>query len=238
MIGGGGVDRLSVALDPDEASAAGWPAGSSSTSTCVTTKPAALHDTIGWIDFGAGGSSYYYSRTAMDAPGESTIDGETLEVDRHGLVRPPVGRLHRRRRRRLGLVRRQPRRRHRPHALARPRRRRRRTRSSTERSSTPTARRGTCRSEAFSVEVTDRWTSPTTSADYPAGWRIELPGEDLVIDLTPDRRRPGARHAGDDRRRLLGGITGRSRLAAADEPLGGEAYVELTGYGPAGTEAP
>ena len=41
-----------------------------------------------------------------------------------GMVRPPVGRLHLGRRRRLGLVRRQPRRRHRPDALARPRRRR------------------------------------------------------------------------------------------------------------------
>ena len=39
--------------------------------------------------------------------------------------------------------------------------------------------------DAFEIEVTGRWTSPATGADYPAGWHITLPGEDLVIDLEP-----------------------------------------------------
>ena len=65
--------------------------------------------------------------------------------------------------------------------------------------------------EAFSVDVTARWTSPATGADYPAGWTIRIPGDDLVIDLRADRRRPGARHAGDHRGRLLGGLAGRPR---------------------------
>src|SRR6476620_5296558 len=39
--------------------------------------------------------------------------------------------------------------------------------------------------DAFSVDVTDRWTSPTTGADYPAGWILRIPGDDLVIDLHP-----------------------------------------------------
>ena len=82
----------------------------------------ALHDRDGWIDFGAGGGSYYYSRTAMTATGSLTIDGRALPVDGRGLVRPPVGRLHLGRRRRLGLVRRQPRGRDGPDAVARPRR--------------------------------------------------------------------------------------------------------------------
>ena len=47
--------------------------------------------------------------------GRSTVDG-------HRLVRPSVGRLHLGRRRRLGLVRGEPRRRHRPHAVPRARR--------------------------------------------------------------------------------------------------------------------
>ena len=37
--------------------------------------------------------------------------------------------------------------------------------------------------DAFTVEVTDHWTSPTTGADYPAGWTVRIPGEDLTIDL-------------------------------------------------------
>ena len=84
--------------------------------------------------------------------------------------------------------------------------------------------------DAFTVEVTDRWTSPATGADYPAGWTIRIPGEDLAIDAAADGRRPGARHARDDRRRLLGGLAGRSGRRRAGTPLGGEGYVELTGY--------
>ena len=85
--------------------------------------------------------------------------------------------------------------------------------------------------DAFSVDVTGHWTSPTTGATYPAGWRVTLPGEGLVIDLAPDGRRAGAGHASDDRRRLLGGVAARLRDARR-LPVGGEAYVELTGYGP------
>ena len=59
----------------------------------------------------------------MAARGTLKLDNTTFQVDGRGVVRPPVGRLHQRRRRRLGLVRGQPRRRHRPDAVARPRRR-------------------------------------------------------------------------------------------------------------------
>ena len=40
-------------------------------------------------------------------------------------------------------------------------------------------RRATSTGDAFTVEVTDRWTSPATGADYPAGWRSRIPGERL-----------------------------------------------------------
>ena len=42
--------------------------------------------------------------------------------------------------------------------------------------------------DAFQVEVTDRWVSPTTGADYPAGWTIQIPGEDL--EISSSRRSP------------------------------------------------
>jgi predicted secreted hydrolase len=39
-----------------------------------------LHDGDGFVDFGAAGSSYYYSRTRMDATGEIELNGERLHV--------------------------------------------------------------------------------------------------------------------------------------------------------------
>ena len=44
--------------------------------------------------------------------------------------------------------------------------------------------------DAFTVEVTDRWMSPTTGADYPAGWRI-------VIPARGPRHRPRRRRSPD-----------------------------------------
>ena len=81
------------------------------------------------------------------------------------------------------------------------------------------ARDGTVRHldrDAFTVEVTGHWTSPATGATYPAGWRVAIPGERLSIQLDPDGRRPGARHAGDDGGHLLGGVAGRPRGAGRD----------------------
>ena len=124
MTGADGADRLAATLAPDEAAAAGSPGGLGLDLTLEATKPPALHDRDGWIDFGAAGGSYYYSRTAMTADGTLTLDGRHAAGRRRGLVRPPVGRLHLGRRRRLGLVRGEPRRRHGPDPVARPRRRR------------------------------------------------------------------------------------------------------------------
>ena len=50
--------------------------------------------------------------------------------------------------------------------------------------------------------------SPTTGADYPAGWTSGSRAR-TSTSTCADRRRPGARHAADDRRRLLGGLAGR-----------------------------
>jgi predicted secreted hydrolase len=85
--------------------------------------------------------------------------------------------------------------------------------------------------DAFIVEVTRRWTSPLTAADYPAGWRISLPGEQTVIDLTPTVANQEL-----DTRATTGVVywEGSQRVAATRDgrALGGEAYVELTGYAP------
>ena len=90
---------------------------------------------------------------------------------------------------------------------------------------------------AFTVEVTDRWLSPTTGADYPAGWRIDIPDESLTIDL-----RPTVADQELDTRATTGVVywEGSQVVTATRDgtPLGGEGYVELTGYAPSTTAAP
>jgi predicted secreted hydrolase len=85
--------------------------------------------------------------------------------------------------------------------------------------------------DAFSVTASDRWRSPTTGVDYPAAWEITLPGEGLRIDLKPTV-------AGQelDTRSTTGVVywEGSQRVTASrnGRTIGGQAYVELTGYAP------
>ncbi len=149
---------------------------------------------------------------------------------RDGLVRPPVGRLHRRRRRWLGLVRAEPRRRDGPHPVARPGRRR----------VLPAGLRDAGRScradppprpDEFTVTPTETWRSAATGATYPAGWTVEIPGEGLRVEL-----KPTVADQELDTRATTGVVywEGSQKVAATRDgrPLGGRAYVELTGYGP------
>ena len=123
------------------------------------------------------------------------------------MVRPSVGRLHvARERRRVGLVRDRARRRDRHRPQPRPGPRRLVPRGVRRGRGRGRARRRHLDGAAFSVAATGSWTSPTTGATWPAGWRISIPGEGLEIGLQPTRAEPGARHAGDHRRRLLGGL--------------------------------
>ncbi len=237
MFGGGGLDQLSGELTPAEATAAGSPAGLGLSLVLGASKPPALHNKVGWIDFGAGGSSYYYSRTAMDARGTLTIDGAKVPVTGSAWFDHQWGdfiavggggwdwfavNLDDGTDLTLSLVR------------------------DTDGSyplvyGTLVAKDGTTRNlprDAFSVEVTRRWTSPATGADYPAGWRVAIPGEKLVIDLSPT---VAAQEL--DTRATTGVIywEGSQHVSATRDgkPLGGQAYVELTGYAPAtGVGAP
>jgi predicted secreted hydrolase len=85
--------------------------------------------------------------------------------------------------------------------------------------------------DELSITPTGSWTSPDTGVVYPAGWRIELPDEDLVIELTPTVADQEL-----DTRPTTGVIywEGSQRVSAtrAGSPLSGQAYVELTGYVP------
>ena len=81
--------------------------------------------------------------------------------------------------------------------------------------------------------MTDRWVSPATGADYPAGWTVRIPGDDLVIDL-----RPTVAAQELDTRATTGVIYWEGsqvvRATRGGVALGGEGYVELTGYAGAG----
>jgi predicted secreted hydrolase len=232
MGGNDGTDRLVGDFSAQEAVAAGAPAGVGLALDLRSTKPAALHAGDGWIDFGPGGSSYYYSRTRMAAGGTLQLDGTSFAVEGIAWFDHQWGdfitvggggwdwfalnlddgtdvtlSLVRDGQGSYPLV---------YGTLVRP--------------------DGTTRNlprEAFAVDVTRRWTSPATGADYPAGWHITIPSEGLAIDLTPTVA------AQELDTRATSGVVyweGSQRMVARRDgrPLGGQAYVELTGYAPSG----
>ncbi|HEX6868526.1 MAG TPA: lipocalin-like domain-containing protein, partial [Candidatus Limnocylindrales bacterium] len=174
MTGSDGNDRL-VAADPR---------GFGLDLDLAATKQAALHDRDGWIDFGPAGGSYYYSRTAMDASGTVMLDGRPVRVEGVAWFDHQWGdfisvggggwdwfavNLDDGTDLTLSLVR------------------------EADGSyplvyGTVVAPDGSVRHldrDAFTVEVSGRWTSPTSGADYPAAWTIAIPGDDLTIRLHP-----------------------------------------------------
>jgi predicted secreted hydrolase len=225
MAGSGGRDTLAAAAGADESST-GTPFALDLRTE--PQKPAALHDTDGWIDFGPAGGSYYYSRTALRADGTVVIDGQQLDVRGQAWFDHQWGdfiavggggwdwfavNLDDGTDLTLSLVR-------------------------NSDGSYPLvygtlvdaagATRHLAR-DGFTVDVSRMWTSPTTGAEYPAGWRIDVPGERLEIEL-----RPTVADQELDTRASTGVVywEGSQVVTArhAGKAVGGEAYVELTGY--------
>ncbi len=83
----------------------------------------------------------------------------------------------------------------------------------------------------FSVTPTGTWTSPHTGATYPAVWHVEVPGEELSIDLVPTVPNQEL-----DTRATTGVVywEGSQHVGATHNGqfVGGQGYVELTGYAP------
>jgi predicted secreted hydrolase len=83
----------------------------------------------------------------------------------------------------------------------------------------------------ITVEVQGQWTSPWTAITWPAGWRLEIPGEGLVVEL-----RPTVADQELDTRATTGVVYWEgSQVVHAERDgvvIGGAAYVELTGYEP------
>jgi predicted secreted hydrolase len=189
-----------------------------------------LHDHDGFVDFGDAGGSYYYSRTRLAASGTLTLGAEVLRVTGQAWFDHQWGdfiavggggwdwfavNLADGTDVTLSLV----------------------------RDATggyplvygtlvrPDGSVSHLAGDAFGVQVTARWRSPATGADYPAGWHITIPGEALVIDLVPT---VAAQEL--DTRATTGVVYWEgSQVVAATRsgaPVAGEGYVELTGYAP------
>ncbi len=80
MAGAGGHDRLAADVTAGEARAQDQAAPFGLTLNATTDRPPVLHDTVGYIDFGPAGGSYYYSRPRMAAEGTLHLDSETFHV--------------------------------------------------------------------------------------------------------------------------------------------------------------
>ncbi|MEA2622394.1 MAG: putative drug exporter of the superfamily [Chloroflexota bacterium] len=224
MRGAGGRDRLLGA------GSAGGAAFGIDLSLDAGTRPPALHDHDGYVDFGPAGGSYYYSRTRMAATGTLTLDGTPLQVTGEAWFDHQWGdfiavggggwdwfavNLDDGTDVTLSLVR------------------------SADGTyplvyGTRVTPEGTAHHldrDAFSVAVTAQWTSPRTGAVYPAGWRITFKDDDLVIEL-----RPTVADQELDTRPSTGVVywEGSQVVSATRDgrQVGGQAYVELTGYGP------
>lgn len=75
------------------------------------------------------------------------------------------------------------------------------------------------------LEPLDTWRSPRSGATYPSRWRLELPKLDLRLELTPFLR---------DQELPVSVIYWEGAVAISGTqgglPVGGNGYVELTGY--------
>lgn len=81
------------------------------------------------------------------------------------------------------------------------------------------------------VTVLDHWTSPTTKATYPAGWRLTIadPHVQLAVTLTPElKNQELVAYQSTGNSYWEGAV--RIQGESGGQNVGGEGYVELTGY--------
>lgn len=221
MSGLGGRDHLSAATSPYQIDL-----------HLATDRPPVLHEGTGWIDLGPAGGTYYYSRTRMDvrgtigmprAPGAPPTPvtglawfdhqwGDFIAVGAGGWdwfsVQLADGRDLM-----ISLVRG-------PGGLQ------------LFQYGTLVAADGSSRQltgDQLRIEVLNHWMSPRSGADYPAEWQVTLPDEGVTLHLKPtlpdqelDTRATSGVFYWEGEVGVDGSDHGR--------PIGGQGYVELTGY--------
>jgi predicted secreted hydrolase len=229
MRGANGSDSLDAAALPAEVR--GDPVdGFGLALTLAATKPAALHNGNGYVDFGTAGGSYYYSRTSMAAVGSITVGGRQLHVTGTAWFDHQWGdfisvgaggwdwfaiNLGDGTDVTLSMIRAA-------------------DGSYPLEYGTLVAADGSTRrlgATDFAVSVTRHWTSPLTGVRYPADWTVSIPSAGITAQLTPtvpqqelDTRATTGVVYWEGSQRVTASVDGRS--------VGGQAYVELTGYAP------
>ncbi len=84
----------------------------------------------------------------------------------------------------------------------------------------------------FRIRVSEHWTSPRTGNRYPIAWTLEVPAEELVLDVRPRLADQELETPGTTGVTYWEGLCGFSGTRAG-RPVRGEGYVELVGYGEA-----
>ncbi len=224
--GRNGGDAIEAALTTEEATAAGASFGLDL--QLGPSAPAVAHDGDGFVEFGPAGSSYYYSRMRMPASGTIVLDDVRLDVQGTAWFDHQWGdfvsvgggwdwfamNLDDGTDVTLSIVR--------------------------DGDGNPVLEYGTMdggggaqgaginiEDADFEVEALGQWTSPHTGRTWDSGWRVTI--GDLVVTLEPTV---------DDQELDTRATTGvvyweGSQVVTATrdgQPLGGEAYVELTRY--------
>jgi predicted secreted hydrolase len=199
----------------------------------TTDRPLVLHDDDGWIDLGPAGGTYYYSRTRMEVIGTLGLPGEPggppfavtglawFDHQWGDFIAVGAGgwdwfsvQLDDGRDLTISLV-------HGPGGIE------------VLDYGTLVAADGSARhlgGNEIRISVLGRWRSPHSGADYPAGWRIELPGEGVTLRLAPtlaDQELDTTATTGVTYWEGEVAVAGTGR---AGVPLAGRGYVELTGY--------
>jgi predicted secreted hydrolase len=231
LAGSNGTDVIQAVLTDEEATAAERSFGLDLELT--STKPAALHDGDGFVDFGHAGSSYYYSRTRLAAAGELTLDGETYAVtgiawfDHQWGDFISVGggwdwfaiNLDDGTDITISVV-------FGPEGQG------------AAQSGTVVDPGGSVRylrDQDFGLFATGVWASERSGRVYPMNWHIEIPSEGLLINLVrtlEDQELDARATTGVIYWEGSHSVSARRGEFPSLTTLGGEAYVELTRYGP------
>jgi len=230
LAGSNGVDRIVAALAPSEAALAGAEFGLDL--ALESTKTAALHDLDGFVDFGPAGSSYYYSRTRLAVTGELELDGARLAVDGIAWFDHQWGdfvsvggggwdwfaiNLDDGRDLTLSIVR--------------------------DAALEPVVQYGTLVGttdattalgpDDFHVRANGLWTSTATGRTYPSGWTVAFGDSEIALGpVLLDQELDTRATTGVIYWEGAQTVTLRHPSAPGDPLVGGEAYVEITRYGP------
>jgi predicted secreted hydrolase len=198
--------------------------------TLATQKPAALHDGDGYIDYGNGTASYYYTWTRLKVTGTVAINGVDQRVFGEAWMDHQWGdfatyqeggwdwfSIQLANNYDLML-----------YVIRGPQGEFLRVDGTLV---DPEGGATYLGPDDFTTTATGSWTSPATKTTYPMGWQVEVPSAELSLTVTPLLEEQEL-----DTRRTTGVIYWEGAVDVAGKQAGtdvtGHGYVELTGYAP------